>query len=304
MRDAILRKKKIDPAEFKQVFAEVNLKVHCCRYWLLNEWECLNMAFPFWRLYYNTFGNASVTYKGKTITLDKDKMLVIPPDTAFSTQLKSSPEMPFKESIIGKRVEGSKRVNSKKIKAKADHLFIHFNLGIIPDNVEPGLYDFPATPVMKDLAYRIKKNIISNNLQIDFSTTMAIHSLINHLLMEMPQSCWKHRPIDRRVLSCLRHIEKNLGQKLTNADMAVKAHMATNSFARLFHENIHLPLQEYIRKKRIEKACNLMHHTPDSIDQIATNCGFVDRQHFSKVFKQTMNITPAHYKKHHTMDIQ
>jgi transcriptional regulator GlxA family with amidase domain len=44
-----------------------------------------------------------------------------------------------------------------------------------------------------------------------------------------------------------------------------------------------------------------MHHTSDSVDSIAMNCGFVDRQHFSKVFKQVMNISPAVYKKRHTL---
>ena len=63
------------------------------------------MAFPFWRLYYNTFGNASVTYEGKTITPDKIKLLIIPPDTSFSTRLKSDPDQSFRESIVGKRIE-------------------------------------------------------------------------------------------------------------------------------------------------------------------------------------------------------
>ena len=173
----------------------------------------------------------------------------------------------------------------------------------MPDNFKPGLYEFPATPVLIDPTLRIKKYITKNNLHIDLTATLSIHVLIRQLLMDMDPKCWYNRTIDRRVMNCLRFIEKNLNQKLTNSDIAGKAHMSANSFARLFHENIHLSLQEYIRKKRVEKACNLMHHTPDSIDQIASSCGFADRHHFSKVFKQVMNVTPAYYKKHHTLDI-
>lgn len=301
MKDYLFNK-KIDPADTKQTFSDIQLKVHCCRYWMLEEWECVNMAFPFWRLYYNIHGEARVSYDGKIFTLTPDKIFVIPPDTSFSTRLKENFNQPLKERIIGKRIECETDLILLKEKKFADHLFIHFNLGLVPDNVSPGIYLFDINDYTLSLITKIKRKIITDNMQIDLSGTFAIHSLILYLLNKMPGDCWNRKVFDRRIMFILHYIEKNYGERLTNQKLASKVNLATNSLIRLFHENTHNPLQEYIRKKRIEKACLLMHHTSDSIEQIAVNCGFVDRHHFSRVFKQITNVTPAYYKKYHTLE--
>jgi AraC-like DNA-binding protein len=302
MYSHLMQKWKIDPADNKQSFTDVQIKLLCCRYWLLEEWECLNMAFPFWRLYYNTFGNASVHFKGVIHNLTSDKVILIPPYTAFSTNLKNNFSETAKESIIGKQVESYDELKYSMQNGKADHLFVHFNLDLEPDHVIPGVYEYNADESIKKLIEEIKRQTISNVLHINLPVSIAIHALIFHFLKQVPLNAWDTRVFDRRVANALTFIEKNLDGKITNEELASKANMATNSFARLFHENTNCPLQQFIRKKRIEKACDLMHHTSDSIDSIAVNCGFIDRQHFSRVFKQAMNITPAIYKKRHTLD--
>lgn len=49
MSENVLTKKKIDPSENKQSFLNIPITIHCCRYWMFQEWEFTNMAFPFWR---------------------------------------------------------------------------------------------------------------------------------------------------------------------------------------------------------------------------------------------------------------
>ncbi len=295
-------KRKIDPADNKQTFSDLQVKIHCCRYWLLDEWECLNMSFPFWRLYYNTFGNASVHFKGVTHYLTPDKVILIPPNTSFSTNLKNKTNSKFSESIIGKQIESNEELRKINQDGKADHLFVHFNLGLEGDHIIPGLYVFKVDEHIKNRINEIKQSIIINEVNIDLSLSLAIYSLIFNFLRQTSPTAWDNKLFDTRVMQILNFIENHLDRKITNEELAEMVNMATNSFARLFHESTNYTLQEYIRKKRIERACNFMHHTSDSIDLISLNCGFVDRQHFSKVFKQEMNITPAIYKKHHTLD--
>jgi AraC-like DNA-binding protein len=47
----------------------------------------------------------------------------------------------------------------------------------------------------------------------------------------------------------------------------------------------------------VEKACNLLHHSDLSIDQIASACGFSDRYYFTRVFSKTMAASPGAYRK-------
>jgi AraC-like DNA-binding protein len=243
-----------------------------------------------------------VHFKDTSYVLNKEIVILIPPNTAFSTKLKNNPSGSVKESILGKQIENISELDYVENDEKADHLFVHFNLGLEPDHVIPGLYVFRIDETIKILIDQIKQQIISNGLQINLSQSLFIHALIFHFLKEMPSNAWNNKVFDIRVLKSINFLEKHIDRKISNRELASMANMATNSFARLFHENINYSLQEYIRKNRIEKACKFMHHTSDSIDMIAINCGFGDRQHFSKVFKQIMNISPAVYKKRHTLD--
>lgn len=289
---------KYDPSDIRQTFPDISIKLHCCRYWLLMEWECINMAFPFWRLYYNTIGKASVAYKGVNYYLTPNQIMLIPPNTSFSTSLRDRAEEHFKESIVGRKVQNFRELEKIKDRYIADHLFIHFNLGIPCDLLQPGVYTFPVDKKMIDSLNAIKKFNISSKNSFDFTTYATINSLIFGLLKRVPKDKWETPNLDKRVSNALIFIEQHIGQRLTNEKLSAKANMVKNSFARLFKENTGLSLQQYIKKKRIEKALILLHHSTASIDEIANQCGFYDRHHFSKVFKELMEMSPVSYKKH------
>ena len=73
--------------------------------------------------------------------------------------------------------------------------------------------------------------------------------------------------------------------------------MATNAFTRLFTDELDISPQRFVKKKRIDKACVLLHHFDYSIDRVASETGFSDRYHFSKIFKQITGFSPAKYRK-------
>ena len=80
-------KLKYDPWETYQEIADVKIVLHCSRYWMLSEWECENMSFPFWRLYHSRTGGSFVTFEASEHELTNDKLLLIPPYTSFSTRI-------------------------------------------------------------------------------------------------------------------------------------------------------------------------------------------------------------------------
>ncbi|WP_430816379.1 helix-turn-helix domain-containing protein [Carboxylicivirga sp. RSCT41] len=95
----------------------------------------------------------------------------------------------------------------------------------------------------------------------------------------------------------IKHIESHLTDDLSNPQLAEDANMATNAFTRLFARETCLPPQKYVKKKHIDKACILLHHSTLSIEEIATACGFADRYHFTHIFSQVTAYSPAKYKK-------
>ena len=298
--DKELDKKKIDPSDVKQHFTDISIKLHCFRYWILSKWECTNMAYPFWRIYHNSVGGAKVFYKGTITEITPDKIFIIPPNTSFTNFLTHENEQITRESIEVRRFENSSTAGQLK-ENEVDQLFMHFNLGLPFDFVVPGIYTISVNDSYLMQLDLIKAIGIKYNDSFYLKNCLLIYNFITHILLDVPENIWQDMEMDNRIMQCIQYVQKNIHKKLENVDLAHRANMATNAFARLFKLNTGEPLQKFILKNRIEKARQLLHHSNSSIDTIATECGFCDRHHFSKAFKKAMSLSPGYYKQHLTM---
>lgn len=285
---------KFDPSDIRQTFSDISIRLHCCRYWMLSEWDCLNMASPFWRLYFNSYGNALVEYNGISTKLTSDKILLIPPNTSFSSILKNSSKE--QKNIVGKKIEGKNEIEEIAQTGNADHLFIHFNLGTTYDYVRQGIYCLDSAGKI-DLLEEIKDYCILGDNSFNFKKCATVNSLIFMLLKDIPVGDFALLKLDKRVTDAMYYIDKHVGETISNKMLSDRANMVENSFARLFKENTGSSIQQYIKRKRIDKALIELHHSNADITEIASVCGFSDRFHFSKVFKELMGISPVSYKK-------
>jgi len=289
---------KYDPLNSKQTFPAIHIRLHCCHYWLIMQWECSNLASPFWRLYYNTSGEASIMYDGVITALNGTQVLLIPPNTAFSTRLTGEYENSSQEIHVRKKITNITVLKELKNSQASDHLFIHFNLGLPYDLLEPGIYKFQVKEREKQLLDQIRKYCIAGNDTFNFTTCAAINGLILFMLDQIPPNYWEIPKMDKRVADALTLIEQGLDKRLTNNMFADNANMTANSFARIFKESTGFSIHQYIKKKRVDKAVILLHHTNVSIEIISQECGFSDRHHLSRVFKEIRGTTPSLYKRH------
>jgi AraC-like DNA-binding protein len=288
--------KKADPSTIEQHFIPIHPEVHCCRYWKLNEWEYTNMSFPFWRLYYNTISGASVSYHDQQYQLTENNLIIIPPHTSFSTSLKKKAT----EGIIGKRIESDDEIFELKEQGMVDHLYIHFNLGIHYDYVTPGLYNFELTHEARKELDLIRQATISSIQKFDLTKSIRIYALIFYFLQKIKPENWIGNSNDPRVLKVIEFIDMNYHKKLNNTILAERVAMAPNSLLRLFRKHMKTTIHQYIKQVRINKALTEMHNYEKTIDDIAFLCGFSDRHHFSKVFKQITGLPPGEYRKKKT----
>ena len=90
---------------------------------------------------------------------------------------------------------------------------------------------------------------------------------------------------------------------ISNLTLAQKGGMSLNAYARLFKDQTGFSPHKYLSRMRVEKACNLLHHSELSIEQIAAACGFADRYYFTRVFTQTMHTSPGAYRKNSVLGI-
>lgn len=288
---------KVDPSGIKQEFTGINMKLHCCRYWKLKHWEFHNMSFPFWRLYYNTIEGAKVIYKNKQVSLNANNVVLISPHTSFSTSLKEL----YSEKLSGSRIESKNELLHLSELGMTDHLFLHFNLGFQLDHLQPDIYEFHVTPPIRKALDSMRFSMIDHYQKISCQDSLTIYALIFQLIVQIPEQLWKEHSVDYRVMKVIKHIDVYYAQPLSNSDLATIANMAPNSFLRLFKASTGFTIQNYIQNKRVEKAILSMHNENLSIEEIAEQNGFCDRFNFSKVFKRQVNVSPAQYRKQHTL---
>lgn len=284
---------KYDPWELQQEIANFKVTVHCCRYWMLSEWECKNMSFPFWRVYHSRLGGSYVLFEGKKIELSPDKIIIIPPYTSFSSRLKGTDP---NENIQGIRIQQEEEIALYQKRGMTDQMFVHFNLGYPYDQIQPDVYEITIDCEREKLVREIENDRLQEPNAIGFSSNLKIVSLILATLQQIPAALWQQPETDNRIQKAIRYIDKNLDKPLTNESLSTLANLATNSFARLFRESMNSSVQQYIQQRRIDQAVILLHHSDLSIDEVASQCGFYDRHHFSRVFRKQTGIPPGSYR--------
>lgn len=292
----VTEKRVGDPAKRTQNFIDIPLKVLCCRYWYLNIWDCHDMAFPFWRVYWNRNSGGLLKYNTKIYKMKKSHLYVISPFSPFSTRHDKNHRYDTGIHVSGANV--AKDSNEKVLKENhLLHFFVHFNLGAPLDHVLPEIYEIKLTKSLKTKLKYLTHRLKIENTDFKITFNLKLQSFIKEVISKVGPQLWKTINIDKRVMMVHRHIEKNISKKLNNSDLASVVYMAPNSFARLFKKEMNLTLHQFIQKRKIAKACELIEHSEGTIESIAFELGFSDRYHFSRVFKNITGVSPGAFYK-------
>lgn len=284
-----------DPASHKQGFIDVKLKLLCCRYWYLDLWDCHDMAFPFWRLYWNKNFGGELILQDQVYKMDPNALYIISPFTSFSSRYTKNHRYNSGIHVVGKNL--TEEHNESYFQSKSlIHFFTHFKLGTPFDNVIPGIFKIELNHHIKDRLTYLTTRLKIENQDFKITFNLKLQAFIKDILSNIGPELWKTINIDKRVLKAHRYIEANIEQKLSNPHLAAIVNMAPNSFARLFKAEMNITLHNFVQNRKIAKACDLFEHHNETIENVAFKLGFSDRYHFSRAFKSVTGISPAVYK--------
>ena len=93
-----------------------------------------------------------------------------------------------------------------------------------------------------------------------------------------------------------RYINRNLSEDLSVANIAEILFVSPNYFSRLFKRVTGQGCNEYIVRKRMEKACALLETTNFNTGKIAGMVGYNDTNYFSMAFKKHCGVSPTKYR--------
>lgn len=95
---------------------------------------------------------------------------------------------------------------------------------------------------------------------------------------------------------CKDYIYKNYNHKIYLENIAEAIGISPGHLSRVFHKDMDISIQEYIRKFRVERAANLLKYSEASLAEISDYVCFHSQSHFGSAFRQYMNMTPKQYR--------
>ena len=100
-----------------------------------------------------------------------------------------------------------------------------------------------------------------------------------------------------RLLRLFRYLGENCGEPIQVREAARICGMSGSYFMNFFKQATGLPFMKYLTHYRIERAQTLLANTDDSMASISQQIGFCDQSYFGMVFRRTVGMTPATYRR-------
>lgn len=100
----------------------------------------------------------------------------------------------------------------------------------------------------------------------------------------------------RRLRLVKDYIEENLPNEITLGDLAKIASVSPTHFCRAFHKSAGISSHQYILRKRVERAKELLATGSMPIAEIALASGFSDQSHLTKQFRNLVGTTPWRFR--------
>ncbi|HUB44411.1 MAG TPA: AraC family transcriptional regulator [Acetobacteraceae bacterium] len=92
-------------------------------------------------------------------------------------------------------------------------------------------------------------------------------------------------------------IDASLGSTIRLRDCASRARLSTSYFSHAFKATFGTTVCHYIRRRRVERAQQLMLMSDQPLVQIALACGFTDQAHYCRVFRDVVGSSPNAWRR-------
>jgi AraC family transcriptional regulator len=99
-----------------------------------------------------------------------------------------------------------------------------------------------------------------------------------------------------RLKKAIDYINDNLAEDLSLRDISSIIHVSPYYFSRMFKRSTGLSPHQYLLRRRIEVAKQLLLRKNSSILEISQQVGFASQSHFIKVFRKYTGATPKNYR--------
>ncbi len=136
-------------------------------------------------------------------------------------------------------------------------------------------------------------------------TAMVVNKLTEVLLVELIRINFGHgtnRPLlralsDKQIGHALQLLHNRPEKAWSLETLSTDVGMSRASFAKRFKSLVELTMFDYLTQLRLQRACELLTNTSQSLYEIANSVGYESDLSFTRTFKKKLGVTPTHYRK-------
>lgn len=117
------------------------------------------------------------------------------------------------------------------------------------------------------------------------------------------QNLKKENIISRHISRCMDYIDQHLHEKILLDELAAHVELNTSYLSVLFKKETGIPVSDYILRRRLEVAENMLKNSDYSCSEISSFLAFGSQSHFTEAFRKKNGVTPKQFRnmeyKHH-----
>lgn len=150
---------------------------------------------------------------------------------------------------------------------------------------------------LENLAWTLKaemdKGFPSGRLFLDsMAATVASQLIGRHSSLSQPPRLPTGGLAPNRLKQVLAFIEENLNQDLSLEQIAQVARVSVSHCKVQFRKSVGMPAHQYVIRRRVERATELLAQGKLPISQIALEAGFSHQSHLARHMRRLLGVTP------------
>ena len=107
----------------------------------------------------------------------------------------------------------------------------------------------------------------------------------------------KHPEVAGLVYSVMNYVRKHFSEDVNEQELARSLGVSYSYFSRSFKQITGMSFKQYLNRIRTARAERLLVTTPNSVTEVATDCGYTNVSYFINVYRSIKGKTPYETKK-------
>lgn len=236
----------------------------------LEAWTVPDLRAPYWRWYWHDADGTRLVGAEQVWLPTGDEIVLLPPETACRGELHRPVSQVYFHFTLARPVQGPPA----------------------PVLVSVGAGERNE---LRQLGREIRDSALAGS---PHRARWLAQAWVLRALARLPERAWAPTtPVDAAVERARHLIDARYPAAPSLQTLSRAAGLSPNALLRRFRATTGLSPRQYLHHRRLADACARLHHSRETIEEIAAATGFYDRYHFTRVFTRARGLGPAAFRR-------